>query len=221
MTECEWLKAIHPDPMLRFLPWIGFDRKYRLFACACASRVLNLCEDAIPRLALQMAELYADGLCSQEDVRSIVTQAHNFAKEEEKCLHWITSCAAAALSGAGYISDQTSRMQFDAFTSASCYFSAGLAIAAAAKGKTNGLEGNEHYVQAEAVERAIQSALLRDIFGNVFRPEHILDETSIPSSVLTIAKEIYDQKSFEQLSQLGELLEKAGCANTGLIQHMR
>ena len=78
---------------------------------------------------------------------------------------------------------------------------------------------------AEAVpsEPPVQAALLRDIFGNPFRPvaiEHgwlTWNDGTIPK----IAQAIYDDRAFDRLLVLADALEEAGCTNADLLNHCR
>jgi hypothetical protein len=69
MTENQWLTTTQPKFMLIFLRGKTSARKLRLFACAC-------CRSSYPRglgpqteSLFAVAELYADGVASLEDVR--------------------------------------------------------------------------------------------------------------------------------------------------------
>jgi hypothetical protein len=71
--------------------------------------------------------------------------------------------------------------------------------------------------------RDVRKALLRDVFGNPFRPEAI--ETSWLTwqnhTITKLAQSIYDDRSFEQLPILADALEEAGCANPLILDHCR
>src|SRR5215470_20227086 len=62
MTEAEWLDCTDPVPMLEFIRGKVSDRKLRLFALACARRVLHLLTDKRVKSALGRAELCLEGL---------------------------------------------------------------------------------------------------------------------------------------------------------------
>src|SRR5438270_12728663 len=61
MTEAEWLRCIDVRAMVACLPWGNRQRKARLFACACCSRIGNLRHDRWCRHALEIVERYVDG----------------------------------------------------------------------------------------------------------------------------------------------------------------
>ncbi len=222
MTESDWLNASDPSPMLLFLPHIGLHRKYRLFACACARRVWHLCENELPRQLLELGEQLADRPVSREELWPIVKRARKFREEQYKQGLSIGFHAAAALSAAGSISGKTSHRPYEGYGAAStAAHQAESALGIAAKAGIEGDERFERQAQAEAAEKAFQADLLRDVFGNVFRPEPAMDPASLPAPVLALAQEIYEKKVFEKMPALGGILESGGSANSGLLQHLR
>jgi hypothetical protein len=72
-------------------------------------------------------------------------------------------------------------------------------------------------------EQKAQAALIRDIFGNPFRPWQVDPawlawcEGTIPK----LAWSIYQERAFERLPILADALEEAGCANADLLDHLR
>jgi len=69
VTEAKWLACTDPTPMLEFLRGKASDRKVRLFAVACCRRVWD-CLDDLGHGAVEMAELFADGLVGTEELRA-------------------------------------------------------------------------------------------------------------------------------------------------------
>jgi hypothetical protein len=70
MTEAEWLECADPEPMLAFLRGKASRRRERLFATACCRQVWHLLTHQRSRRALEVAELYADGLATIEELRA-------------------------------------------------------------------------------------------------------------------------------------------------------
>lgn len=92
MTEQEWLTSEDPQAMLRRLGEPGSvsgsdpegrayrrritDRKLRLFACAAARQVWHLLTDRRSRNAVEVAERFADGLATAEDMKNAHADAY-------------------------------------------------------------------------------------------------------------------------------------------------
>lgn len=72
MTEIEWLESKNPKAMLTYVANRGRlnERKVRLFACACARLMWNKLSDDRSREALEIAERFADGLVTVEELIS-------------------------------------------------------------------------------------------------------------------------------------------------------
>src|SRR5262249_4100231 len=68
MTEAEWLGNTDLNSMIEFLGDRVSPRKLRLFACACCRRVWDLLHEPASRQAVVVAELYADGLATREEL---------------------------------------------------------------------------------------------------------------------------------------------------------
>jgi hypothetical protein len=75
MTEREWLACADPLAMLRVVLPEAPERKQRLFALACARRVLDLIPDGPSRVALDVAERFADRRASAEELRAASREA--------------------------------------------------------------------------------------------------------------------------------------------------
>jgi len=69
-------------------------------------------------------------------------------------------------------------------------------------------------------EMAAQSQLLRDIFGNPFRPVTV-DPEWLTSTVVALARGIYDERAFDRLPILADALQDAGCENADVLDHCR
>lgn len=73
---------------------------------------------------------------------------------------------------------------------------------------------------ADATRCLPQCAVLRDIFGNPFRPVAFDPNWRTPS-VTAVAHAIYSQRRFEDLPILADALEEAGCTSADILSHCR
>jgi len=76
---------------------------------------------------------------------------------------------------------------------------------------------HEPLFQAEFVAHA---ALIRDIFGNPFRPI-TLDPSWLTSTVLALATGIYAERANDRMPILADALEDANCTNEDILNHCR
>jgi hypothetical protein len=76
-------------------------------------------------------------------------------------------------------------------------------------------------------ERKVQASLLRDVFGNPFRPV-VFDPGWRTPAVVSLAEAAYEERSLpagtlipSRLAVLSDALEEAGCTNADLLGHLR
>ena len=70
------------------------------------------------------------------------------------------------------------------------------------------------------VEEASQCDLLRETFGNPFRPATV-DPEWRTSDVLALGRGIYEDRAFERMPILADALMDAGCADEQVLAHCR
>jgi hypothetical protein len=70
---------------------------------------------------------------------------------------------------------------------------------------------------------AMQSGAIRELAGNPFDLHRILPQwlASNDRAVPHLAAAIYEERAFERLPILADALEDAGCADSGLLDHLR
>jgi hypothetical protein len=71
-----------------------------------------------------------------------------------------------------------------------------------------------------AAERRVQATLIRDIFGNPFRPV-TFSPAWRTDAVLTLARQMYDSRDFSAMPILADALQDAGCDNEDILNHCR
>jgi len=72
----------------------------------------------------------------------------------------------------------------------------------------------------EAHELLAQASLVREIFGNPFR-RFSLKPSCLTFGAVKLAKTIYEERTFDRMSELADALEKAGCADHEILGHCR
>jgi hypothetical protein len=202
MTEAEWLACEDLAPMLDFLRGRASERKLRLFACACCRLVWRLLKDERSRRAVEISELFADGAATSKQL----AVAERLADEAADLL--------------GFEADVSARMAKRAARDAA---QAALLVArkqvvpARVSAKVNGA------ITFTSLRPVNPSALLRDLFGNPYRPVAI-DPGWLAwngGTARKLAQAIYEERAFDRMPILADALEDAGCTDPDLLAHCR
>jgi hypothetical protein len=69
-------------------------------------------------------------------------------------------------------------------------------------------------------ESSAQAVIIRDIFGNLFRPV-TFDSDWHTSTAVALAQQIYDSRDFSAMPILADALQDAGCDNADILDHCR
>jgi hypothetical protein len=213
VTEAEWLSATDPESILDALGGVMTDRQRRLFGCACCRRVWHLLPDERYRRAVEVAERLADGR-ADEDARAAAHAAITSVPAPGDRQAGRSGAARAVWYASGVLVSNSA-----AFGSKH----AAKALGDVAFHSSGGADWDEARVAAEAaeaVERAAQVVLLRDISGNPFRPVASTDAWRTPTAV-ALVQAIYEESAFDRLPILADALEDAGCTDRTILDHCR
>jgi hypothetical protein len=204
MTEAEWLACIEPDRMLGQLRGKASDRKLRLFAVACCRRLIHLMRDTESRIAVEVAERFADGLATGAERRAAAKAGYAPGVDRQGWSFGAAGCAVGV----------------PAFHAAER--GSGNALLLAVERIPPEVDGLRNRARDEAMrsEGDQQSALLRDIFGNPYCPVAIEPRWQSADTV-ALARGIYEDRAFDRLPLLADALLDAGCADDQVIDHCR
>jgi len=194
MTEEEWLACRDPDALLEFL----------LSEAACRRR---------PQPSRRKFRLFACACCrriwpfltddrSRHAVEMAERHADRLATREELALAFLEAKAVKPIGNPG---------------------SAAVA-AATPSGRPDRAATHAALavdVRHWAAERAAQALLVRDLFGNPFRPVPLLHPAWSNRSIPERARVIYAELAFDRLSALADVLVEAGCMDVELVAHLR
>jgi hypothetical protein len=92
----------------------------------------------------------------------------------------------------------------------------------AASSVASGHEG-QHYSVADALihsERRSQADLVRDIFGNPFRPVSFSPAWRTGTAI-SLARPMYESREFGAMPILADALQDAGCDSEDVLNHCR
>jgi hypothetical protein len=212
MTQSEWDSCTDPTAMLDWLADRGTatDRKLRLFAFACCSRVWHLLPDEGRRVVLA-AEGYDEGRATRHERDAAVA---DFRKA-----HGRYSIPSPLLRAAYH----TKEVSFDPFM-------AGM-VARDVAWAACGLAPGADELPASAAERAAQASLVREIFGSPWSRQVGIDPGWLDWSggtVRRLAESAYEGRAVPagpldgaRLAVLADALEEAGCTGPNLLAHLR
>jgi hypothetical protein len=219
VTEQEWLGCIDPQAMLVFLQVAkASDRKLRLFAVACCRRIWHLLIDKRSREAVEVAERYAEGGATDEELETASVAADTV---------WEVDRKRAAKEGKW---DRRSRLPYYGSSAAAYNVAIPLGWWGAAPAFVAPDEIARETVPDSGAEGAAQCVLVWDIFGNPFRPV-ALDPALLTwndTLVVRLAQAAYEERHLpagtldsSRLAVLADALEEAGCANADVLGHLR
>jgi len=212
MTEAEWLACDDPEETLDFLRGQqASDRKLRLFAVACCRRLWHLVggEESWKR-AVEVAEQYADSLATGSQ-RSAARRA--VASRDNEALGGMLCAAVKSV-----VKSIASEAAMD---SSSIAANAAASALMAARSRAVGDDlVHANYETAFESERTRQAVLLRDIFGNPFRPVTCHPEWRTDTA-LSLARGMYESRDFSAMPILADALQDAGCDGDDILSHCR
>jgi hypothetical protein len=202
MTEEEWQKCDDPAVMLSFLKKASA-RKLRLFAVGCCRQIWRLIRRPECQRAVETGELYADRRVNARRLREAEGAARLRATELEFEAQVTMLMGKYAARDAAYAAADAAGMPLMPLRAA--YFARQAVTATSDRPKS-------------------QTSLLRDLFGNPFRPKlsaapHVLGwgEGVVPK----LARAVYDDRRFADLPILADALEEAGCTAADVLAHCR
>jgi CheY-like chemotaxis protein len=199
-SEADWETADDPDRMLAWLRGRAGEGRLRRFACACVRRLWSQpCLGEASRAVVATSERYAEGSGGEVELRG-ATALLGAVPVEYTAGDW-TDLAAQA----------SARLVCGWGEAGRRVMAAAALIAAWAAREVTALERREG-PRAGEEEARCQSALLRCLFGNPWRP---LPPRTFPTHVTGLAQSIY--AGFPVVSEehaiLADALEELGEAN--------
>jgi len=219
MTEAEWLACEDPRPMLvKFKRRKTCERKLRLFACGCCRRFWHyLTEDACRR-AVETAESFADSRCDIGALEQANSALPDYDPTSLPCTRSellfrdLLKAVMMTTAPPGAIARKDSLIAFEVarFVSFETRIAAG-----------HVQTGNDPFQFGDqAAEETAHATLLRDIFGNPFRPV-TFDPAWRTRTAVSLAGQMYESRDFGAMPILADAIEDAGCASDDVLDHCR
>jgi hypothetical protein len=167
--------------------------------------VWHLLDDDRSKEAVEVAEEFADGRAYPQDRELLCHRAGEAATDIHDQRHKYPRDLGNARMHAAYAAQRAATVteQFDYIAE-----SAESVLACS------------RYMGWKLAEPEHLAAILRDIFGNPFRPVSLNAEW-LTSTVVALAEGIYAERAFDRMPILADALQDAGCDNTDILSHCR
>lgn len=215
MTEAEWIAVIDPLLMFSSLQDRASERKARLLAVACCRRIWPLLSDARSRVAVLVAERYADEQASLDELDSAYRDAYAAYSDGSDAFYGIRNDIpvphSVAPHGAALGAARSQLLSIRVVPDSAAY---------STFYPTSYPHSHDEATRAIAPERAAQCVLIRDIFGNPFR-DAVFNASWRTPNVVGIAEGIYEDRAFDRMPILADALMDAGCFDEAILTHCR
>jgi hypothetical protein len=206
-----WLAAISPRAGLDYLCSAkacanrskAGRRKLRLFLCACARRVWDLIPEGAHRKAVELGERLCEGENVAAQVAKLGDREFEGSLEHRHAAHTAMACVMTNIGHAVITGADAAAM-----------------AAAWARQMGKGGYNPQDYVASKAAEERAQSALLREVVANPFRPVAFSPNWRT-DTVITLARLMYESRDFSAMPILADAIQDAGCDSAELLEHCR
>jgi hypothetical protein len=200
MTEAEWNQCENPGVMMEHLGDRATLRKVRLFNSSSVRLLCGPTKNEKVRSILAVAEQMADGIASRTEIIQArwaarrIKQEFPPAPQDEP----VWNCDQA-------VTEDPFRSFHGIQVCTTCFVSPGL---------------GPEWRAAMWRDTSTWVRLLRELFGNPFRPV-AFDTSWLTPIVTALAQAIYADRAFDRLPILADALEDAGCTNQDILAHCR
>jgi hypothetical protein len=230
VTEADWKDCTDPNTMFEFLRVTKGEtrrRKLRLFACACLRGIWPLLRKTDSRKAVEVAERFADGRANEQELEVAYSAAlgafSSASRHFGQVAYWQSAEAAVHVGARSFTSGDQDPVAHAAR-------SASLAWAFSQVGPGRGADHSRQVHTNGKRRQAVHADLLRDIFGNPFRPV-ALDPALLRwnnGTIPILAQALYEEREMPsgtldkvRLALLADALEDAGSDNQAMLSHLR
>jgi hypothetical protein len=204
MTEAEWLASSYAEALLEWCGGASSLRKLRLFACACCRDVWEQLWSRASWRGIEVAEAFADGLTGPEELERAQSEVVSLLElyPGEPIYDPVYWACRSNIAEQFFMCLRYSR------STSTCIVS------------SEAENFDQKCDEVIAAHARTQSRLVREIFGNPFRPVRF-DPAWRTDTALTIARQMYDSREFGAAPILADALQDAGCDADDLLNHLR
>jgi hypothetical protein len=226
LTESQWLADAPVFDLTDFIAEVGSGRKLRLFTHACCRRVEHLLVDPRSRSALVAVSRYAEGECGRDELVAhwrgarAAKRAIEVPLVRDGRLHTTAESLAASAVAYAVSPYYAGAIIKPFYHSSTVTDAANAALVATGSVAYARAEERSECEAAQAAEAAVQTLLLRDIFGNPFRPVAFSPSWRTDTAV-ALARQMYESRDFGAMPILADALQEAGCEDAAILSHCR
>jgi hypothetical protein len=227
VTEEQWTSTYRPDKLILAIHAAASERKRRLFAIACSQRVIKLYTEKLARWH-EIAEKLAEGQISVHELNSddLRNEPYHLARavfgavvpNQPSCPRCGENMKTINLNSFFQVCHR--RPECHGTRRSPWEVARHVAQEVADRADPSGIKNWQDVFNTES---AVSADLVRDIFGNPFRPVAIHRDWLAwnDGTVPKLAQTIYDDRRFDLLPILADALEEAGCDNADILGHCR
>jgi hypothetical protein len=211
---------------------IASERKSILYLCAGCRFIWDLLYSDWSKVAVDVAERYADGLATREGLgrAGYCAECPTFGFDFEPGVWRSFECHRDGsvpedvknLVKMGVLTEEQleeDEPEVDPVLKSRLLAAASMAYAACSQTPFNFYSrGFGHYISEVDWPG---DWMLRCVFGKPFLPAPTLDPSWKTSDVVALAEAIYDERAFDRMPILGDALEEAGCSSEDMLKHCR
>ena len=233
MTEEQWLSCDDWRPIIAYLSGKISKRKGTLYVCAGLRCISHLLYDDGSWTALDIAERAADGLADEGDIGyagwSAEPATFGFDFDPEMMNPYMID---------GSLDPSVQRLiEMGIYTEADIREWRPSRYAATVEQISNAAHiayhsthtVSENRFDPHLLDHLVQQSdwpggwLIREIFGNPFRPTHVNPEWLAwkRGTAAALARTIYEDRAFDRMPILADALEEASCQDADVLNHCR
>ena len=233
MTEAEWLACEDPQPMLRSVRGRISNRKLRLLIAGCCRLRWYAPGGQDVEKIVTSVESFADGEITFAEYLTLHLSTHALSLRIQVAVS-LGIAAKHVLWDDSRLPSQVWNEQLRAVapkvwevgeyaeekTTEGLHRLAEAAGYGCAPTDDRDARNTEEFRGVVALETAIQARLLRDIFGNPFRPVTFSPAWRTDTAI-ALARQMYEARDFSAMPILADALQDAGCDNDDVLNHCR
>ncbi len=211
MTETEWQSSLLLPPLLHHGETWASLRQHLLLAVAFCRRIVDPFPDQLCMKLVRLVETAADHPWLKPNDPAVIAKADSLVLQLEDGWHRDPGRRtqrgefAAAVACARTLNDPYGAIE---------------SVADAVTFSVTEFDRPWMYWQQREQESHALADLLRDIFGNPFRPV-AFDPAWRTETVVALASAIYAERAFDRMPILADALEEAGCDHADILAHCR